>query len=55
MPTKDQINVGAETIRLKEWFKKEFDETEGVSFKINHAVQLKMQGKCMINLLTHKF
>ena len=55
LPIKDKINVGTEANRLKEWFKKEFDEIEGVSFKINHAVQLKMQGKSMINLLNHKF
>jgi len=39
---------------LKDWLKKQFGKSKIVSFRVNHAVRLRMQGQGMLTMLSHK-
>lgn len=48
------VDVAEETEQLREWLRKEYGGEKEGSFKVNQAVQLRMQGSSMATLLTHK-
>jgi hypothetical protein len=53
-PSADKINVTAETEKLREWVKQEYGKTKYASFRISHAVRLRMHGQAMTNHILHK-
>lgn len=54
-PSYDKLNIVAETDKLREWMKQEYGKSRYASFRISHAVKLRMHGQAMTNHIIHKF